>query len=118
MTTTLIPTIQSFLNHNFILVLFGSGAVFFLLLTILKPSRFNTFMFVGFLALAFKFEYDKHLFLKIKTDMIDLIFPPGQRFKKYKAIMFLLDHMVPALLGVFGWGLLVLAPFFRRKKKD
>ena len=75
-------------------------------------------MFIAFAILTFKFEYDKHLFSKIKTDMLDLIFPAGVRFKKYSYIRMFLELFLPILMDLFGWSLLAYNLIFNSPEKS
>lgn len=113
MYTSLETTTSSFLVHNLPLVVFGGLAILSLLLLILKPSRFSTLLFIGFLLLAINFEYEKHLYIKIKTDMLDLIFPEGTRFTKYSVINYALLYLIPFFMTFGGWIAVILASITR-----
>lgn len=112
---SLTNTMYMFLSHNWPLVLFGFLSIFFLFLSIIKPSKNFILLFIGFALLAIEFEYQKHLFTKIQTDMIDLIFPEARRFWKYRLVILFLKRGVPLGLKTLGW-LSILWAFISRKK--
>ena len=111
MPIEIIFTVNSFLNHNLPLVVYGALTFLALLLTVLKPSRTALFLFLGFLLLTLNFEYEKHLLAKIIRDMLDLMFPMGTRFTKYALIKLFLETIVPVTLTFVGWGLIALSVF-------
>ena len=113
----LFETFYSFYDHNSPLIFFGGMAFLCLVLAVVKNSRYYTLMFIAFFVLTFKFEYDKHLFAKIKTDMLDLIFPSSARFTKYTLARAFLEIFLPILMDIFGWGLLALTLIFNSPKK-
>jgi len=108
---SLITTLYSFYDHNWPLVIFGGLSLFFLFLAVVKPSKKFILLFIGFALLTIEFEYQKHLFTKIQTDMIDLIFPETHRFWKYKLAILILEVAVPLGLKIVGWSFVVLAFF-------
>jgi len=116
MPAAILSTLSSFLDHNGALVVFGTLTVVFFMMSALKPNRGTFFLFFAFLLLTLKFEYEKHLFLKIQTDMLDLMFPVGTRFTKYAVINLFLEEIVPLGLGLVGWvsvvGSVISAIFF------
>ncbi len=116
MPSSLYTTLYSFYDHNGPLVFFGGVAILCLLLSLKRPGKFYLFMFLGFVILTFNFEYDKHLFLKIRTDMLDLIFPPGERFRKYFIVRNFLEFILPVVLDIVGWGTIILALLFKDKR--
>jgi hypothetical protein len=118
MQTQLSQTMYSFYDHNSPLVYLGGLALICLILAISRGSRFYIIMFVAFFILTFKFEYDKHLFSKIKTDMLDLIFPEGVRFRKYTFVRTFLEVYFPMVMDVVGWGMLALNLIFNSPSKD
>ena len=121
MPIEIIFTVNSFLNHNLPLVVYGALTFLALLLTVLKPSRTTLFLFLGFLLLTLNFEYEKHLLAKIIRDMVDLMFPSGTRFTKYTFIRLFLENVIPLTLSLVGWGLIalsVLLSFFQGLRRD
>ena len=108
----LFETFYSFYDHNSPLIFFGGLALLCLLLAVIKNSRYYTLLFIAFFVLTFKFEYDKHLFAKIKMDMLDLIFPPSTRFTKYTLARVFLEIFLPIIMDILGWGLLALTLIF------
>ena len=117
MPTSIITTLYSFYSHNASLVFFGGMAMLTLLLSLRRPSRFYILLFIGFTILTLNFEYDKHLFVKIKTDMLDLMFPAGTRFRKYNLLRYFLEFLLPIILDIVGWGLVALAIIFGKPRK-
>lgn len=113
-------TLYSFYDHNFLLVWYGGLAILCLVLSLVRGSRYYMWLFVAFFILTFKFEYDKHLFSKIKTDMLDLVFPPSARFRKYNYIRLFLEVYLPIFMDFIGWGIVALVFIFNKpaSKKD
>lgn len=108
-------TLYSFYDHNGPLIFFGSMSIICMLLSLRRGGTYYTWMFLAFLILTFRFEYDKHLFSKIKTDMLDLIFPPSTRYTKYDLVRTFLELYFPILLDITGWGIIALN-FIRGKR--
>lgn len=111
-------TIYSFYDHNSPLIFFGGMSLLCLFLSLKNNSRKYLLMFIAFFILTFNFEYDKHLFSKIKTDMLDLIFPESVRYTKYNLIRIFLDIYLPILLDILGWGILVFTFLFEDKLEE
>lgn len=86
-----------------------------LILALKRGSKFCMWLFVAFFILTFRFEYDKHLFSKIKTDMLDLIFPDSVRFRKYNLIRTFLEVLLPILMDIVGWGIIAINLIFSKK---
>lgn len=116
MPSALNSTLYSFYDHNGPLIFFGGMAILCLLLALKHPGKFYLLLFIGFLILTFNFEYDKHLFFKIRTDMLDLVFPPEERFKKYAFVRYFLEFLLPILLDIIGWGTIAFALLFKNKE--
>jgi len=108
-------TLYSFYDHNGPLIFFGGMSFLCFLLSLKHPGRFYLLLFIGFLILTFNFEYDKHLFSKIKTDMLDLAFPLGERFRKYSLLRNFLEFLLPIFMSFSGWGIIALAFIFKNK---
>jgi len=108
-------TLYSFYDHNWPLIFFGGMSFLCLLLSLRHSGKFYLLLFIGFLILTFNFEYDKHLFSKIKTDMLDLVFPPSERFRKYNFVRNFLEFLLPVFMSFSGWGIIAFALIFKNK---
>lgn len=106
-----------FYDHNYQLIFFGLMSVICLVIALTRSSRKFMWFFVAFFILTIRFEYQKHLYVKIQNDMIKSIFPEGTRFKKYNLLTNLLGIYVPVLMDIAGWGIIIFN-FLSRDKKN
>lgn len=118
----IIVTLYLLFSHNYIALAYFVGMIIGIILSIVKPSRFTTFIFLGFAILLFSYEYDKHIIEGLRQQTIQSLITinPHQRLRRI--IDLTLTEILPIVLYVGGWALLffsiIAAGMSLGRKKD
>ena len=105
----IIVTIYLLFSHNYIAFAYLLGLIIGIILSLYRPSRFSTFVFLGFAILLFSYEYDKHIISALRDQTTQSLITVRQHFKVQRAIDVVISEILPILFYVAGWFFLYLA---------
>ncbi|MCL5411905.1 MAG: hypothetical protein M1150_04210 [Patescibacteria group bacterium] len=114
----LLQSIYLLFSHNHIVIAYSGGAVLAAILSFLKPNRFHLLLLLGFLILAFNFEYDKHIIEPLRNQTLTSIIGNGNHVKAEYYLDLFISEVIPVILYVLGWGLIFLAMIIGGKPKN
>lgn len=100
-------TLYLLFTHNYIAIAYFTGMVIGIILSIKKPSRFATFIFLGFGLLLFSYEYDKHIIAGLREQTLRSLITVTPHFKLQRLVNLFLSDLLPVLFYITGWGLLL-----------
>lgn len=115
-------TIYSTINHNLPVMVYVAGAVFILVLLLVKPNRKLVFFLLAFILLAFQFEYVKHIADPLQEQTRVSIESTGYESVKGRQLMTLVfQYIIPFGSYLAAWGLMLIGIMvstvpIRRKK--
>ena len=95
--------------HNQYAIAFFAGALIALGLLIYKPSRFATFLLVGFLTLLIGFEYDKHILEGLQNQTLDSLSLENDDAGFRSILVGTFQKLLPLGFFAVGWGSIFLA---------
>lgn len=102
-------TIYLLFSHNYIALAYFTGLIIGIFLAIYKPSRFATFVLLGFAILLFSFEYDKHVIEAFREQTIKSLITTQQHFKLQRLIDITISELLPIFFYIAGWAFLFIA---------
>ena len=105
----MLNTIYLLFTHNHIAIAYFSGMIISIILSLYRPSRFTTLLFLGFLILLFSFEYDKHIIDGLRQQTLTSLITVQPHFKLTKIINLLISELLPILFYLIGWSLIFIA---------
>lgn len=95
--------------HNQYAIAFFLGTLIALGLLVYKPSRFATFLLVGFLTLLIGFEYDKHIIQGLQKQTLESL-SLGNEDAGFKSVLVgAFQKLLPLGFFTIGWGSVFLA---------
>jgi len=104
-----IQTLYLTFVHNKELMGYVFGFVVMTIVTLIKPSRSNILITIGFLILGFGFEYDKHIINGLREQTINALqVGPGISTTRLNLVNIFLTHLLPIILWIAGWGVLLI----------
>lgn len=108
--------------HNAEVIAYVLMAVMALIMLIRKPARRYVFLFVGFLLVAFLFEYQKHIVGNLAEQTVNTLYQTGGgTYRTQRLTNLFMYHAVPLALWLGGWGMIALGilidPEKRRRKQ-
>ncbi len=95
--------------HNQYAIAFFFGALIALGLLIYRPSRFATFLLVGFLTLLVGFEYDKHILEGLQNQTLESLSLEGEDAGFRSLLVGGFQKILPLGFFAVGWGSIFLA---------
>ena len=104
--------------HNQYAIAFFCGALIALGLLIYKPSRFATFLLVGFLTLLIGFEYDKHILEGLQNQTLDSLSLENDDAGFRSILVGTFQKLLPLGFFAIGWGSVFLAIISRGLKGE
>lgn len=102
----LIVTLYLLFTHNYIAIAYFLGLILGIILSIYKPSRFATFIFLGFAILLFSYEYDKHIIVGLREQTLQSLITVTPHFRLQRILNLFLSDLLPVLFYILGWGML------------
>lgn len=109
-------TLYLMFSHNYEAIAYFSGMVLGIVLMIWKPSRFATFIMLGFAVLLFQFEYDKHIIVALRDQTLTSLATTATHQRFTKMVSLFISDLVPILLYLLGWGMVFLSIVFASLK--
>lgn len=105
----ILVTLYLLFSHNYIVFAYFLGLIISIILAIYRPSRFTTFILLGFAILLFSFEYDKHIILPLRDQTINSLITLTPHYKVQKIVDLLISVVLPVLFYTIGWLFIFLA---------
>lgn len=96
-------TIYLLFSHNYEAFAYFIGLILGIILAIYKPSRFSTFVLLGFAILLFSFEYDKHIINSFREQTMKSLITVTPHYKVSHIINLVITELLPILFYVLGW---------------
>ena len=101
----IVVTLYLLFSHNYIAIAYFTGMVIGIILSIWKPSRFATFILLGFAILLISFEYDKHIIEGLREQTMNSLITITPHFKVQRFVSLFLTHLLPVLFYMAGCGM-------------
>lgn len=102
-------TVYATINHNLPVMIYVFGAFFVLFLLFVRPNRKLIFFFLGFVFLAFNFEYMKHIAAGLQEQTRVTIESTGYQSGKSRRLMDLFfQYFIPFGSYLGGWAMIFL----------
>ena len=89
----IVVTLYLLFSHNYIAIAYFTGMVIGIILSIWKPSRFATFILLGFAILLISFEYDKHIIEGLREQTMNSLITITPHFKVQRFVSLFLTHL-------------------------
>ncbi|MBI5451895.1 hypothetical protein HY945_00360 [Candidatus Gottesmanbacteria bacterium] len=105
----ILVTIYLLFSHNYIAFAYFIGVIIGIVLSLYRPSRFATFVLLGFAILLFSFEYDKHIISAFREQTVKSLITIQPHYKLQKIIELVITELLPVLFYVLGWLFIYLA---------
>ncbi len=109
-------TIYLLFTHNYIAFAYLAGLLIGIALSIWRPSRFSTFILLGFAILLFSFEYDKHIISGLRNQTLQSLITVKQHYKVQRIVTLVITEILPVFLYCLGWGMIYLSIIFAALK--
>lgn len=105
----IIVTVYLMFTHNYLAIAYFAGFIIGIILSIYKPSRFSTLIFLSFLILLFGYEYDKHIIDSLRQQTLQSLITVTPHFRLQRVVNLFISEILPIFFYVLGWGLLFVA---------
>ena len=119
---SLITTIYSLFSHNYEAAAYFTGMIIGIILLIRRPSRFATFIMLGFAVLLFQFEYDKHIISALRDQTLTSLATAKPHLRFQRIVSVIITELMPIILYIAGWGMIyisiIAAALKKRPKKQ
>jgi hypothetical protein len=120
LSQSILTTIYLIFSHNYEAIAYFAGMVLGIILLIKKPSRFATFVMLGFGLLLFQYEYDKHIITGLREQTL-LSLATGKPHLRFQRIVgLIISDILPIIFYLLGWGMfftsIIYAAFKMREK--
>ena len=103
----IVVTLYLLFTHNHIAFAYLAGIIVGIGLLIWKPSRFATFIFLGFSILLFSFEYDKHIIAGLREQTLNSLITTTPHFRLQRMVNLFLSDLLPIFFYLAGWGMVL-----------
>lgn len=103
LSQNIISTLYLLFTHNYIVFMYFTGLILSVILSIKHPSRYATFLMIGFALLTFSFEYDKHIVDGLREQTLNSLITVNQHYTLQKYINIVIGVLGPIVLYVVGW---------------
>ena len=114
-------TIYLLFSHNYIPFAYFTGMIIGIILSVYRPSRFATFVLLGFAILLFSYEYDKHIIEGLRQQTIQSLITTQPHYRLQRIIDLTLTELLPVLFYLAGWvflfGAIIFAALQMGKKR-
>jgi hypothetical protein len=104
----IVTTIYLLFSHNYVPIAYFAGMVIGIGLSIYKPSRFATFIMLGFAILLFGYEYDKHIISGLREQTMKSLITEKPHYRIQRLVDIFTSEILPMLFYLTGWGFLFL----------
>lgn len=118
LTQNVIITVYLLFAHNYIAFAYFTGVIIGIILSLYRPSRFNTLILLGFAVLLFSFEYDKHIIDAFRTQTLNSLITVTPHYKLTKLINLIISELFPIFFYIAGWALIFTAIVSKSIKKE
>ena len=105
----IVTTIYLLFSHNYIAFAYLIGLLIGIALAVYRPSRFATFILLGFAILLFSYEYDKHIIDAFREQTIKSFITAQPHFKLQRIIDVVISEILPILFYITGWAFIFLS---------
>ena len=105
----IIVTLYLLFTHNELAIAYFSGVLLAVWLSISRPSRFATFLLIGFALLLFQYEYDKHIITGLRDQTMTSLITEQPHLRVQRLINLVLSDLLPIGLFTAGWGCIYVA---------
>lgn len=109
LSATIIHTVYGTFSHNYVLFSYLLGFLVSTVLVIFRPSRFSFLLVLGFLILAFSFEYDKHIAAGLREQTLEALMHDRTYYRTQKIVSLFISEVLPMFLYLLGWVLVYIA---------
>lgn len=106
---SIFTTLYLLFSHNYEALAYFTGMVIGIILLIKKPSRFATFIMLGFALLLFQFEYDKHIIVAFRDQTIRSLATAQPHYRFQRIIDVIITELLPILFYCLGWFFIFLS---------
>lgn len=96
-------------THNQLAIAYFLGLALAVGLSVYRPSRFATFLLLGFAILLFQYEYDKHIITGLREQTMTSLITEQPHFRVQRMINLVISDLLPIGLFVIGWGCIYLS---------
>lgn len=103
----IIVTFYLLFSHNYIAIAYFSGMLLGIILSLVKPSRFAVFVFLGFAILLFSYEYDKHIIAGLREQTLKSLITVNPHYRLSRFVNLFLSDLLPVIFYISGWGLVL-----------
>lgn len=105
----IIVTLYLLFTHNQLAIAYFLGLALAVGLSIYRPSRFATFLLIGFALLLFQYEYDKHIITGLREQTMTSLITDQPHFRVQRLVNLVISDLLPIGLFVIGWGCIYLS---------
>src|SRR3989344_9659954 len=112
----IVVTLYLLFTHNYIAFAYLAGMILGIALLVWKPSRFATFILIGFSILLFSYEYDKHIIAGLREQTLKSLITITPHYRLQRFVNLALSDLMPVVLYVIGWGLIFASLVYAGKK--
>ena len=102
----IVVTLYLLFTHNYIAIAYFFGIILGIILSVWKPSRFATFILIGFSILLFSYEYDKHIIAGLREQTLKSLITVTPHYRLSRIVNLFLSDLLPVLFYITGWGML------------
>ena len=121
-TNSLFKGLYLLFDHNALVLAYISGLIICGFISFLRPSRLAFLFTFSFAALAFGYEYDKHIIEPLRTQTLATVIPtPGTHQRAAKLIDLVLSNLLPVFFFIIGWSSLfitIIISIWPKKKES
>lgn len=106
-------------THNLLVFIYGSGILFAVIHSVVKPSRGSVLILLGFIILLFGFEYNKHILEGLREQTINALITIQEHNKVRRIVNIITLKAIPLLTPLLGWVLVITGfylLYFRKSK--
>src|SRR3989338_4771797 len=111
-----------FFSHNYIALAYFCGMILGIILSVYRPSRFATFILLGFGLLLFAYEYDKHIISGLREQTLKSLITVTPHYRLMRLVNLVLSDLLPVAFYILGWGMIfasiIIAGVKLGKKKN
>lgn len=109
LSQSLITALYSLFSHNYEALAYFTGMMIGIILLIKKPSRFATFIMLGFAMLLFQYEYDKHLVSALRDQTLTSLSTARPHLRFQRIVSVIITELMPIVLYIAGWGMIYIS---------
>jgi hypothetical protein len=113
-----IVTLYLLFSHNYIAIVYLAGLLISVGLSVWRPSRFATFLLLGFAILLFSFEYDKHIINAFREQTINSLITLQPHYRLQHLLNLIISEIFPVLFYIIGWAFIFVAIVYAALKMN